>query len=401
MLVAVPSGTGLVPVVPVKYVPAGGAWGDDWGMAVAVDGEWAVVGAPDAGTFTSYSHGDAAVLRKVGPAWFEFSRLTTAATHFGSRFGAAVAISGDAIVVGAPYQAAAYVFRWTGTAWTEEATLTAPAVGRTLFGGAVAIDGDLVAVGDYLSGPSGTNPGAVHVFRHGAGGWTHEARLEGDAGSGGLGWSVAVDAGRVLAGAPWADGAMTGTGAASLFAQVAGNWTRTARLTASDGVRNDQYGRSVGLDGPLAAVGSYWDRTTADMAGSAYVYALAGGVWAEASHLVPPDPAYMQGFGWSLAFQGGRLAVGAMHDGTLAANSGAVYLYPLAAVGLPAGLPVPAVKLKAPDAEAGAQYGVAVALDGDTLLVGAPTDDWRVGPGSTYTYAWPDLVGTVTRAAGL
>jgi FG-GAP repeat len=122
---------------------------DHFGDAVSIDGDYAIIGAPDGG---STSQGYAYIFHRSGSLWNEQAKLTASdVTAYGS-FGRSVSIHGDYVIIGA--DKAAYIFHRAGSAWIEEAKLTAPP-SVTLssdFGVSVSMSGDHVIVGDAFAG---------------------------------------------------------------------------------------------------------------------------------------------------------------------------------------------------------------------------------------------------------
>jgi hypothetical protein len=138
---------------------------------VSVDGDTALVGASgddDAG----FSSGSAYVFTRSGTAWTQQAKLTAADAASGDQFGYAVSVDGDTALVGArfdddagSFSGSAYVFTRSGTVWTQQAKLTAAdAAGGDEFGWSVSVDGDTALVGAYLDDDGGTDSGSAYVF---------------------------------------------------------------------------------------------------------------------------------------------------------------------------------------------------------------------------------------------
>ncbi|MFO0984385.1 MAG: hypothetical protein U1E76_22110 [Planctomycetota bacterium] len=192
----------------------GAAAGDGFGYAVAIDGSVAVVGAHDHDTAAGANAGQAYVYRNVANQWNGDGVLTASDGAANDQFGVAVSVSGDVIAVGAFAQdnaagndaGAAYVFRHASNQWTEEAQLfAADGSASDRFGRAVAVDGDVIVVGADANDAPGTDTGAAYLFRYIGPGcsWVQDHQL-GDRNAGAydlLGTSVAVSGGFALAGA--------------------------------------------------------------------------------------------------------------------------------------------------------------------------------------------------------
>src|SRR5262245_1382875 len=164
-------------------------------------------------------------------------------------YGASVAVRGDDLLVGAPFNGpsgSARVLRRQGETWQEVQTLLgAGASPGAQFGYAVALFGDLALV----SAPS-EGGGVVYVFERAGGVWSQTAALV--ASGNAFGIDVALGSGRALIGAP---GSGAHGGKVYVFELSGGVWSETAVLTASDGFFGNKFGSSVALDGTLALIG--------------------------------------------------------------------------------------------------------------------------------------------------
>ena len=349
---------------------------DQFGISVAIDGDTVVVGAHQLeyqlGNIVVSRSGAAYVFTRPADGWADMTqtaKLTPGtAGAAGDRFGVSVAVRGGTVVVGAHQHdanavtdsGAAYVFTKTGTAWASTGTaakLTA-AVGATndQFGISVAVDGDTVVVGAHeLEDQLTSRPGAAYVFTKPVGPWataTETAKLtSGTDGAAGdrFGVSVAVRGDTVVVGAHQHDVTRSGgtaladAGAAYVFTKPVSVWTSTgtaAKLTASDGAANDEFGISVAVDGDTIVVGAHKHDVTPSKggtavadAGAAYVFTKPVGPWAStstAAKLTASDRAANDEFGSSVAVDGDTVMVGAYsHDNgdSNTANSGAVYVF--------------------------------------------------------------------------
>lgn len=322
-----------------KLTGTDSAAGDQFGVSVSLRGDVAAIGAwltDDAGS----GSGSAYIFRRSGTSWTQEAKLLADDAGPGDRVGVSVAIDGDAVLAGAPYTTqagfntgAAYVFRHSGAAWAQERKLEAPTLrAGAFFGSAVALEGDLAAVGALGESQAGFGSGAVYLFRHSQPAWAHEATLTAlDAASeDALGSSVSISAGVVLAGAYLGPGpAGPNQGAAYLFRGSAGLWSQDAKLLPPEGADNDAFGWSVCLDGDAAIVGAYTGGGIDE--GIAYLFRRNGPTWNPTATLRPSDPAAGDAFGISVSLSGPYAAAGAFgHDGP-AADSGAAYIFAAAA----------------------------------------------------------------------
>lgn len=153
--------------------------GDELGAAVAAGPGLLAIGAPGDDRQGSQA-GAVHILVQAGGAWSEQSVVVASEGVTGDRFGAALALSGDTLAVGAPGRdapetgdqprrgqaGAVLVFRREGDGWREAATLTAPdaAVGDR-FGASIAfVDADHLAVGAPGHDADQPGAGATYVF---------------------------------------------------------------------------------------------------------------------------------------------------------------------------------------------------------------------------------------------
>jgi hypothetical protein len=144
------------PLHQAQLPAADRAIGDKYGSAVAVSGDTAVVGAPEADPKGKAAAGAAYIFARSSGVWKLQEKLTAVDAAFGDHFGWSVAVSGNTVIVGAPDRdtwgtvdaGAAYAFARSGATWTARPTLTAaaPATGDW-FGSAVAVSGDTILVG--------------------------------------------------------------------------------------------------------------------------------------------------------------------------------------------------------------------------------------------------------------
>ncbi len=308
----------------------------------------------------------------------------------GDNFGDAVAISGDTALVGAPWHGngAAYVFTGSGSSWTEQAELTAPD-GSTydLFGAAVALSGDVAVIGapDHKVGANGRQ-GAAYVFSGSGSTWTEQAELTASDGTTGdyFGTSVALSGDAALVGAPWhAAGGNPNQGAAYLFADLGSGWSQEAELTASDGTTGDYFGTSVALSGETALVGAMNHAVASNAGqGAAYLFGDSGAGWSQEAELASSDGGPADHFGLSVALSGETALIGApYHQVGDNASQGAAYLFSDPGSGCSQ-----EAELTASDGGANDQFGTSVALSGGSALVGAL--DHQVGDNASQGAAY-------------
>jgi len=377
-----------------KLIASDGGIVDEFGDAVAVDGNTAVIGArlDDDGGFDS---GSAYVFTRSSGVWTEEQKLTASDAAANDFFGMRVAVDGDTIVIGAEADdddgassGSAYVFVRNAGVWTEQQKLTASdAAEGDWFGSSVAVDGDTAIIGAERADDNGTNSGSAYVFTRNAGVWTEQQKLTASNGFDfdDFGNAVAMDGDTAVIGARWGDngGVFSDVGAAYVFTRNSGVWSEQQKLIASDGAFEDQFGVWVGLDGDTAIIGAQWDDDSGSRSGSAYVFTRDAGVWTEQQKLTASDGAADDEFGASVAVSGNVAVIGAKEDDDNGSSSGSAYLFARSA-----GVWTEQPKLIASDAAAFDEFGHGVAIDEETVLVGAARDDDNnPASGSVYVFA--------------
>ena len=150
------------------------------------------------------------------------------------------------------------------------------------------------------------------------------------------------------------------------------------KLITSDG-EGKYFGNSVGISGARSIVGAYGDNVNGNNSGSAYIYHWNGFDWEEYK-LIPGDGNAGDYFGLSVAISGDRAIVGAYGDDDHGSSSGSAYLFHWDGVNW-----IQQQKITADDGSFGDNFGYSVAIEGETAIVGAYSDD---GNGSAYLFHW-------------
>ncbi len=295
----------------------------------------------------------------------------------GGAFGEVIAVDGDVVVVGLPNEGltgAAYVMRYNGTTWVEEQRLAA---GDGFFGIDVEIDGDLIIIG---SGFDDGDRGAAYVYRYDGSTWVEEQKL---AAAGAVpldqaGFGVAIDGDVALVGAL---GFQSNRGAVYAFRYNGSTWVEEQQLLASDGESPDSFGQSVALHGDRALIGAYFDDS---LTGSAYVFEYDGSSWVETQKLTASDAETSDGFGVSVALEGDAALIGAFQKSATPINlqEGAAYVFRHNGTQW-----IEEQKLLPADLSDVGLFGIEVAIEGSTALIGAVlTDGGGVSEGAAYIF---------------
>jgi len=388
----------LLAVQQAQLTASDGA-ADAWfGNAVAISGDTAVVGAPYHDVGGNTDQGAAYVFVRSGTTWSQQAWLTASDGAASDLFGCSVALVGDTAVVGAPCddvgaitnQGSAYVFTRSGTTWSEQQKLTASdGAASDFFGYSVALSGETALVGARFDDVgANAQQGSVYIYLRTGTIWSEQMKWVASDGAADddFGWSVAISGDTALVGAYHDDvGANTDQGSVYVLAHSGDAWSEQAKLTASDGAANDNFGQSVALSGGTAVVGAHaYDVGANTDQGCAYVFARSGDAWSQQAKLTATDGAAHDWFGESVALVGDTAVVGALADDVGASSDqGSAYVFARSGTTWSQ-----QAQLTATDGASGDQFGYSVALSGASALVGARYND--AGPnadqGSAYVF---------------
>lgn len=393
----------------LKLTSSDAADSDNFGYKAALDGNYAIVGAPGAdGEGTDCGQAYLYLKTQGGTdGWGQIKTLVAGDASNGDFFGVAVDISGDYAVVGAgaengsgTNQGAAYVFyRNQGGAdnWGQVKKLTAAdKADEDGFGYSVAIDGDTIIVGSDGEDGAGTDRGAAYVFLKDEGGadnWGQVIKLVAPEpeNAAQFGFAVAIDGDLALVGAPRVDGSGTDQGEAFLFSRDQGGvgaWGLVKELLPNAPTNDSWFGNSVSVDGALAVVGEAWNDGTGTNRGAAYIFGRdegGSGNWGEVERLSASDAHDADFFGFSVAVNGSNVVIGAAWAAAAGTERGQVYLYSRDEGGADNWGEVQ--RLRASDAQNEDWFGFSTAIAGSYILVGAIGEDGSgAGRGAAYLF---------------
>jgi len=404
-----PAQTDGVPTPRARFAPEDGDDGDQFGWSMALDGGTALVGAPIDEDPNGTRAGSAYVFERSDGGWEQAAKLAPEDGDSGDVFGTAVAIDGGTALVGArrdenpngPRAGSAYIFERSGGGWEQAAKLAPESVGvDERFGWAVALAGETAIVGSPRETENGENAGAARAFERSDGEWTVGAKLLAEDGTEGdfFGSSVALAGDAALVGAP-GDEDPNGEQAGSAYVFEGGDdgWTQRAKFAPEDGTEGDLFGTAADVAGDAALVAAVHDEDpNGEQAGSAYIFERGNDGWTEQAKLASDDGGEGDEFGWAVALAGETALVGARRHAGNGEEAGAAYAFEQSGGGWEQ-----AAKLAPEDGGEGARVGTSVALAGGTALVGAPgdtteTDEGNAETGSVYGFALGEDTPTPT-----
>jgi hypothetical protein len=445
------------PVAQQVYLKASNTTGGDFfGTTVAVSGNMVVVGAPEEDSNATGVNGDqsnndalasgAAYVFVFNGSWSQQAYLKASNTGANDFFGASVAISNGAIVIGAPGEdsnatgvngnqasnsasdsGAAYVFEFILSSWRQTAYLKASNTeAGDHFGHSVAMSGNRLVVGALDEDSSATlvngnqnnndalDSGAAYVFSHTGPNvdWIQNAYLKASHTSANnhFGQSVAASEDRVAIGAA--------NSPAYVFVRTEPNsWQHEADLTPSVTESGDSFGDAIAISGETIVVGAPDEDSNATGvggdpsnnglldSGAAYVF-VHNSSWSQQAYLKASNTGASDGFGFSVAVSGDTIVVGAPREDSSAtgvngnqsndslAESGAAYLFRRSGTTWSQ-----EAYLKASNTGGNDFFGVSVAMDGPMSVVGADgeasnatgvngnqNNDSAVDAGAVYTF---------------
>jgi hypothetical protein len=317
-----------------KIIPDDGTSSDYFGEAVAMNNDYMVVGAPyDDNSYTD--QGSAYIYKRNGNNWVLETKIYANDRDQSDYFGRSVSISGNWIIIGAAYddnsyseQGSAYIFKTDGT---QVAKLYASDYASgDYFGVAVSISGDYAIIGAYYDDDYYSNSGSAYIFYYNGTSWTQQAKLTASDGysSDYFGQSVFISDDYAIIGAPNNDANGSNSGAAYIFQRDGTSWNQMAKLTAGDALTSDNFGCSVYLKAGYAIVGAKNNDHMATNAGAAYIFKQTGSQWIQLKTLNASDAYASDYFGHSVAIENGYALVGAYADDDNGSDSGSAYFYP-------------------------------------------------------------------------
>ena len=376
--------------------------GDQLGFAVAIGEKGVIAGAP-VQSAAGFSSGAAYIFeQKEDATWVESGKLSDGETASEDQFGISVAISGNFAVSGAqqdddiaPNAGAAYIFERSSSLWLQRTKLTAEdAKAGDQFGNAVAMYDKTVIVGAPGVDEAGPESGAAYIFVQVGDEWIQQARLIADDLEifDQFGSAVAVYENAAIVGAYGKDEVGTDSGAAYVFVRNGASWVQQAKLIQRGAVPGDLFGFTVSIYGDNALIGAHRSDAAGPDSGAAYLFIRNGGTWTQNLLILPNDIGIGDEFGYSVNLTEGAAIIGAPKEDRQLEDMGAAYVFVATRDSW-----VQQAKLTANDADTGDEFGSAVAIHEDTVVVGAwkdnhPLSDPRGDPillidrGSAYSF---------------
>lgn len=342
------------------------------------------------------------IYKKPGTEWTNMTNTSAvlSATNLSSsdHFGASISYDNDIIVVGAYSNStngasagSAYVFEKPITGWenmTESAILTATDVeAYDKFGFKVAISGDYIAISSIGDDDSGSNNGAVYIFKKPLSGWTNATEdqkltTSDSPSSAELGKSLKMENSTLLIGSNYESSYV---GAMYCFTESAGIWSNTATIRATDRNTYDYFGADFAVSGNNILIGKYGDPSNFKNSGSVYSTFLPLSGYTEISDKINASTYLTNGleyFGTSIDIDGNFAVVGAYGYQN---RKGCAYILQKTGANWET-----IAKLTASNGQTDDFFGYSVAISGDYVVVGNPNSDENgFNYGSAYIFKKP------------
>jgi len=400
--------------VETRLTASDGATSDNFGWSSDIVGDYAIVGAPSAWV-GGQMRGAAYVYHRTGSTWTQEAKLVASDGAASDYFGFSVATDGTYAVVGArmdnSQNGSAYVFKRSGTTWTQIKRLAVGGAGR--LGESVAIDGDTILAGAMSTGPN--YRGSAYAFRRDTGGadnWGQEAQLPFDPPDpptddwyNTFGTGIGLTGNTAIVGAGWDFQGTSNTraGNAYIYTRSGSVWTHSQTLNPGGLAGYDYYGMSAAIDGTTAVVGAPL-QPSGVRTGSFYAWRYNGSSWISSSELTIPGGVNNDGLGNSVDVHGDTIVVAAPgRTGAGGAGTGAVYMYTwngsawvLSNTFTPSAGAPDAMHFGGQIVEGASndlsQPGKAISYDGTRLVVGAPLGNGlAIDSGTAYIYDYQVL----------
>jgi len=268
-----------------KIVASDPANSDQFGYNLDIKGDDLIVSSH------AKASGDGAVyiITRSGTTWTQQQKITdTSAVGDGDNFGRSVTIQGDYAIIGAPNfdpgskanAGMAQVWYRSGTTWSlqqEIVPASSDHAASDRFGHLVDIDGTSALICSPTKTGAGGQIGAVYVYTRSGSTWSQQQILTASdaASSAKFGDEVDIDAvgDTVIIGSSGADtGGVSNSGQTYMFTRSGSTWSEVKKFQASDSKAAHEFGRGVTIDDDTIVVGARSLGSTDSGKGQVYVY---------------------------------------------------------------------------------------------------------------------------------
>lgn len=360
------------------------------GGAVAISGNFAAVGARNEKINNNNGQGAVYFYYFNGTEWVEHSKVWDQYGFANHEFGSAVAMDGDFAVIGCPNkfinpnskQGAAFIYQRVGDTWVEKIMLVAPdGAVNDGFGNAVQIRGDLLIVGcmnDDIDDK--IDQGSAYIFKRIGSTWILQTKLQSPQGSASdlFGSSVAIHDSLAVVGSPFDDVNLPDQGTAHVYFRMGNTWLLDTFFYPT--LANGQFGRSVAVHENWIMVGSpLEDKDGLIDAGTVYWYRRESSTWLQRLKSYKLEPKALERYGIFVVMTNENAAVGAHQEQITSFSSQSVTVFKRES-----GYYLAHKELIKSDHNNEGSFGSAIALSPAFVLCGDPFQD--IGRGKIYFY---------------
>ncbi len=356
--------------VPSADIP----WGDEFGKSISLDGNFVLIGEPK--NDDDYSNaGRAVIYKKENGSWEKKQEFSTSQPFVDFYFGSSVFLAGSLAFVGVPgfdnggeQKGVVYVYKSTSDweTYAEIAVLThADLVDNSFFGTAIAVKGNLVAIGTPgANGANNNGSGAAYIFELVGSEFIYKKKIFTTIGNSldDFGFSATFNDDNLFVGSPGYN--VDGRNEGSVFVYELVNFNQVAKLEMSDDI-NSQFGASLSSTNNELVVAAPIGMNSNSSFGSVFLFTKSAANWVDATEdykfTAPEEDGYGL-YGSSIKMNEGFLLIG-----TRAGTK--VDLWQKSVTGW--GMASIVKTFQEPDLVFQNQYGTAVALSHNDILIGA------------------------------
>lgn len=304
-----------------------------------------------------------------------------------------VAMSGNYAAVGCPLdevganadQGSVSIYQWDGSKWVfMQKIVDATGAPTDLFGFSVSISGNYLIVGAYLDDVgANVDQGSASIYQYNGSSWVFMQKITDATGTAGdnFGFSVSISGSHALVSANLDDnGANANQGSASAYRWNGSSWILSLKILDATGAAADQFGYSTSISGIYCIIGAPGDQVgSQQFQGSASVYQWNGSTWTLMLKITDAEGQPTDNFGTSVFIDGNSILVGAPSDDVMGVTNGStttIYNHGSAIFYQRNGNTWEQLqKVWGVRRETMAGFGNAVCVSGDYAIIGASGDD--------------------------
>lgn len=312
-----------------KLLASDGAANDQFGIAVSISGNYAVVGAHLDDNAANTDQGSAYIFFYNGTTWTQVQKIDHTTGGLGDRFGHSVCIKGNIVIIGAPYddigvdaqQGSADVYAFNGSSWLlKERLVATDGLPNDLFGYSVTVEGNYAFAGaPFDDVDANADQGSVYQFFYNGTNWVQQKRITNtinQTADDKFGWSVSMSLLFLVIGEPYSGlNNVTGSVIMYQYNSLLSDWVFHQAITppiALTGNGTAYAGMSVSISGDyFIAVAPQWSENISNKEGKFFIYKNFSGIWQLYEDFVDPGGGPNEGANLNTAIDNNRFVLGA------------------------------------------------------------------------------------------